>query len=426
MNKFSVIWKETYRKNVKSVGFLIMVLSPLVIIGILLGIGYFAEKSSEEAQPIAVVSEDPALVQLFSNVETGLEVNASITTKEAAEKALEEEKIDGYLEVKKNEGHVEGHYVHIEEEDTGKLEMIRLLLTTYQTKERGEELGLTPEETRALTEQAVVRESSVSLEDGMVVEEEAGEELDEFLRIGAAYLVSIGIFIFIMTYAAIIAEEIASEKGTRIMEIILSSVSSTTHFFGKLCGVLLVCLTQIVVYAIVGVIAFFQIRKIEMVQELLAMFELRSLLSALFGYSFLFFILGIILYIVMAAFFGSLVTKMEDVNKAVSPVVMMALAGFYGGIFAFASPGNGVVKILSYIPLFTPFIMPFRIAADSVSSAGTLISVAATALFTVFVTWISLMLYRSNVLIYSDATVLQNIKRSWNILKSDRHAKISN
>ena len=427
MSKYAVILKETYRKNVKSIGFLIMILSPLVIIGIILAIGYFAgNAASSEELPIAVVAEDPTLTDLLSQEETGISVSKEIQTETEAKEALKEEKIAGYLTVGSTGETINATFTHTDTGDAPDQEILRLLLTNYQMQIRGESLGLTPEEAVALTEPAQLTEKTVEVEDGDWIEENAEEDFDDFLRIGAAYFVSIGIFIFIMTYSAIIAEEIASEKGTRIMEVILSSVSSTTHFFGKLTGVLLVCLTQIVLYILVGIIAFTQLKKVQFVQELLGTLDLKAILASLLGYALVFFFLGIFLYIVMAAFFGSLVTKMEDVNKAVTPVVMLALGGFYGGMFAFASPDNPIVKVLSYIPLFTPFIMPFRIAADAVTNTGILMSIAGTALFTVIVTWFSLMLYRSNVLIYSDASVFKNIKRSWQILKSDRHAKSIN
>src|SRR5699024_6386159 len=266
MSKYAVILKETYRKNVKSIGFLIMILSPLVIIGIILAIGYFAgNAASSEELPIAVVAEDPTLTDLLSQEETGISVSKEIQTETEAKEALKEEKIAGYLTVGSTGETINATFTHTDTGDAPDQEILRLLLTNYQMQIRGESLGLTPEEAVALTEPAQLTEKTVEVEDGDWIEENAEEDFDDFLRIGAAYFVSIGIFIFIMTYSAIIAEEIASEKGTRIMEVILSSVSSTTHFFGKLTGVLLVCLTQIVLYILVGIIAFTQLKKVQFV-----------------------------------------------------------------------------------------------------------------------------------------------------------------
>ena len=236
----------------------------------------------------------------------------------------------------------------------------------------------------------------------------------------SSYVVGIAIFIFIMNYASIIGTEIASEKGTRIMEIVLSSVSSTTHFFGKLVGILLVCLTQIIIYVVLALVAYPFIKNITFVQEFFEGIDMGSLLSNLLGTTLIYFVLGIILYAGLAAFFGSLVTKIEDVSKAVTPLVFLALIGFYGGLFAFASPNQLIVKIGSQIPLFTPFIMPFRVASETVSTTGIVISIIVMVLFTILCTLLSLVMYRSNVLVYSDAGMMKTMKTSFSILKNER------
>ncbi|WP_051912525.1 ABC transporter permease [Carnobacterium funditum] len=102
------------------------------------------------------------------------------------------------------------------------------------------------------------------------------------------------------------------------MEIVLSSVSSSVHFFGKLIGILLVCLTQVVIYGVIGFIAYQVGKEFEIVQTIMQGIDIKELLQGLLGYSAIYFVLGIILYSAIAAFLGSLVSKIEDVNKAVS------------------------------------------------------------------------------------------------------------
>lgn len=138
------------------------------------------------------------------------------------------------------------------------------------------------------------------------------------------------------------------------------------------------------------------------------------------GVALFYFVAGIVLFAVIAAFLGSMVTKIEDVSKAVTPIIFIALAGFYGGMFAFASTTNPIIKIGSHIPFFSPFIMPFRIAAETVSNVEVGISMLVMVAFTVLVTFISLLLYRSNVLIYSESNMFKIIKTSIRNVKNDR------
>ena len=328
MNKFWVILKETYRKNVQSIGFIVMVLSPLLILGIGLGIGYYVTNTQEENLPIAVITENPEIKDVL--LSEGIEIEPTIQSEDQANDALTNETIEAYAVIFQENDTVEVEYVTSESIASPTAELVRGALTLYQTQLRGNKLNLSSQDLERLTSPIIFEENYVSIEDGIVEPEDQAEYEGSFIKQGAAYLVSIGIFIFVMTYASIIAQEIASEKGTRIMEVILSSVSSSVHFFGKLLGILLVCLTQITLYVVIGLIAYKQLKNIDFVQNILSLVDFNQLDTAFIGSSIILFALGIILFVVLAAFFGSLVTKIEDVNKAVTPVVYIALAGFYG------------------------------------------------------------------------------------------------
>ena len=145
-------------------------------------------------------------------------------------------------------------------------------------------------------------------------------------------------------------------------------------------------------------------------------------LSGVVGTSLYFFSMGIFIYAVIAAFLGSLVTKIEDVSKAVTPIIFIAMTGFYGGMFALVNTTHPIIKIGSHIPLWTPFIMPFRVAAETATVMEVTISMVVMLAFTLFITFISLVLYRSNVLIYSDAGMFKTIRTSWRNIKNERRS----
>src|SRR5699024_5147747 len=120
------------------------------------------------------------------------------------------------------------------------------------------------------------------------------------------------LFIFVVTYSSIIAQEIASEKGTRIMEVILSSTKAQTHFYGKLTGVLLVALTQLLIYGLMIIFGYQKFKDMDIVKQFLGDASLESLFGPFLIFSAIFVILGILLYAVLAALCGSLVNKAED------------------------------------------------------------------------------------------------------------------
>lgn len=419
MNKFWVITKEVYKKTVKSFGFLAVVLSPLLLIGFVIGISWFFSREAQEETNVAILSEEAFIQDLFSNDELPFEIEESITQETAAEEALIAEEIDGYLNLSIEAGSIHAEMVH--EGALSQYEPIfSEILTAVQTSLRAQELGVSEEEVMALTESVVIQEQVVSIEDGAISDEEAA---DTFIAQGSAYVVCIAIFMFIMTYASIIAEEVANEKGTRIMEIILSSATATQHFFGKLAGVMLIMLTQVALYVIVGFIAYFFLREQAFIQDMLLGIDLVEMLQGLMGYSLIFFVVGVLMYVVLAAFFGSLTTKVEDVSKSVQPLVYVSLIGFYIGIFAFTSPDNIISVVGSYIPIFTPFVMPFRIAAQTVGDMGVWLSILGTVTTAALITFFSLAFYKSNVLVYSDTNIFGTMKRSWSVMQSNRKAR---
>ncbi|WP_062532776.1 ABC transporter permease [Jeotgalibaca dankookensis] len=414
MHKFWVIVGQVYKKNVKSFGFLTMILSPIILLGIIAAILTFVENTETEIPVIAVFSEMDAVTETIQNESEYFKVDSNIQSVAEAEDALAVEEIDGYLTVSQIDNQLSATYNQTPDAAFMDIEHLNILLSNIQLEMQASRLSLPAETITSLLTPPLIEKKTISIEDGEITE---GDSLRQNLKIGAAYGISIAIFMFIMTYSSIIAEEIASEKGTRIMEVILSSVNATTHFFGKLVAIFLICLTQILAYLIIGLIAF----QFDRVKSLLpAGVNLFETLKLVAGTSLYYFLMGISLYAVIAAFLGSLVSKIEDVSKAVTPIVFTALIGFYGGMFALVNTTHPIIKIGSHIPLFTPFIMPFRIAAETATSFEVGISMLVMFLFTIFVTIVSLILYRSNVLIYSDSGMFKTIKTSFRNIRNER------
>ncbi len=387
-----------------------MVFAPIIILAVIGAIIYFVSDSESGIPEIAVLTDNQQVVSILQSETEEFEVNPDITTAAEAESAMEAEELDGYLVVEEENGLYTGNYTY--SPDSKELDTLYLtsLLSTIQQGQQAAELGLEQEDIANLLTPATLEETRIEFEGGGITTTESAEDA---IRMAGAYVVGIAVFMFIMTYSSIIGEEIASEKGTRIMEVILSSVSSTTHFFGKLVAIVLICFTQIAIYAVLGVIAL----QIGFVKDLLEGFDISAILQGFVGTSLIYFVLGIVLYAVLAAFLGSLVSKVEDVSKAVTPIVFLSLAGFYAGLFAFYNPTHMVIKIGSYIPLFTSFIMPFRVASDTVTATGITVSIAVLIVFVLLTTWLSLLLYRSSVLIYSDAGMFKTMQISLKAMK---------
>lgn len=425
MNRLGVIIKEVYRKNVLSWSFFWMIASPIIMVGVVLAIGYFVGSSQSDSSVgnIAVIDANAEIQEIIEEVNTGNQIQYDFDRSQA-EEALQTDDIDGYLLF----GDDVSNPMYYRKTTSKDISLVPFeeALSQYNFVNSAEEMGLTSEQLNQ------IQDTTVSINSINVSRNEAGEVIEQsaqdpvmFVRIGIAYAVSIIVFIFIMNYVSIISQEIAVEKGSRIMEIILSSVSPTAHFLGKLIGILLVIMTQVVIYIGLYFLISFVLRQLNLLDsfEGLNIGELLQGSSNVVILGIVYAISGILIYTVLAGFLGSLVSKTEDVNKMITPIIFLALGGFYVGMFALNSTNNPLVRITSQIPLFTPFIMPFRVAAETVSSTEIVISIVVSVLFMAFVLWFSLLFYKSNVLIYSDKGMVNAFKRSFALWKSERASK---
>lgn len=416
MNKIGVFIKDTFIKNVTSFGFITMLLSPLILIGIIGVIIYFAANSDSTTQDVnlAVISVDPSITQMLEQSDETLSIVSDIETEEEAREELKNQEIDGYLVVDWEENQLNASITHDGLDD--QLPMIEQVLTSTQTLMRASELNLTPEQLQSLNQPVVLETQSVSIDEGELVDEDG---LEQGIQIGSAYVINIAVLMFIMFYASTVIEEVAGEKGTRMMEVILSSTTATTHFFGKIIGVFLVMLLHVSVYAVAGFAAFQYFKGHEFIQPFIEGIDIGAILVEFLEFSSVFLVIGVVMYMFIAAFLGSLITKTEDINKAATPLSLIVMLGFYIGLFAMAQPESTIVVISSFVPLLTPFVMPFRIATNTVSNLHVWLSLGGSALFTVLLAYISLIFYRANVLIYSDTNFINTIKQSWTLVRSE-------
>ena len=422
MNKMKIFIKDTFLKIVTSFSFISMLLTPLILIAVVVAIAYFAGNSFEGMSEVdvAVISDNPELVTMIKQSEESITVVDNITTEEAAQEELTAENIDGYLIIETTDNTINATMTQTGDLDNHR-PIIEQVLTSAQVINRAQEIGVSPEEIQSLNEPVIVDNHVVSIEDNEMVEEDG---LAGLIELGSAYFINILIMMLIMFYASTVIEEVAGEKGTRMMEVILSSTTATTHFFGKIIGVFLVMIVHILFYLVLGTAAFMYFRNHELVTTLLGNLDIGTIIVEFLKFSSVFLIVGVLMYMFIAAFLGSLITKTEDINRAATPLVFIVLIGFYIGLFAMAQPENMLVVVASFIPLLTPFVMPFRMAANSVSNLQVWLAMGGSVIFTVVLAYISMIFYRANVLIYSDTNFINTLKQSWALVRSENKASL--
>lgn len=417
MSKFWVITKDVYRKNVRSISFIIMLLVPFIAAAGLYIINQVTDNATEEGDTIGVVVQGDSDLLNTTEVQTILDSMTVLNSKEQGEEQLKEEEIDGLLLLSVGKEQINGEFY-----SSNTMPQVTMALNQQlnqlQSSLRAKALGLSEEEVASLN-------ASVPFSVQKITFNENGEMNTEedftSIRLVVGMATTILLFIFIVTYASIIAQEIASEKGTRIMEVILSSVSARSHFYGKLAGILLVALTQIVVYAVSIGLGFYWLKNNSTVQAFLAEFSIRDILGEFLAYTLLYLILGILIYAVLAALCGSLVSKVEDVSKAILPVTYLSLAGYMIGLsLGMANPDHLVIRVTSFIPFFSSYTMPIRLANNFVSTGEVLLSLMILILSVVGLIIFSERMYKANVLVYNDNGIFAALKQSVSLMTKNK------
>lgn len=417
MSKFWVITKDVYRKNVRSISFIIMLLVPFIAAAGLYIINQVTDNATEEGDTIGVVVQGDSDLLNTVEVQTVLDSMTVLNSKEQGEEQLKEEEIDGLLLLSVEKEQINGEFY-----SSNTMPQVTMALNQQlnqlQSSLRAKALGLSEEEVASLNASVPFSVQKITFNGNG---EMNTEEDFTSIRLVVGMATTILLFIFIVTYASIIAQEIASEKGTRIMEVILSSVSARSHFYGKLAGILLVALTQIVVYAVSIGLGFYWLKNNSTVQAFLAEFSIRDILGEFLAYTLLYLILGILIYAVLAALCGSLVSKVEDVSKAILPVTYLSLAGYMIGLsLGMANPNHLVIRVTSFIPFFSSYTMPIRLANNFVSKGEVLLSLMILILSVVSLIIFSERMYKANVLVYNDNGIFAALKQSVSLMTKNK------
>ena len=433
MNKTLIVAWQSLLKNLKSWSFYIMVFMPIVFPLIIGLISYFISSSSDpgtgagDVDTIALVSNPEDLLgdeTWDGQEEASLDLVQDYPDLDQAKQAYQDGEIDGILEISGQRDQVEATLYH-EGNLSYALPYLEGQLSQSQAQARADQLDISQEDLTALTQGVDIGDNQYFL-----AEEDPAPALFSAsdMQMVLAVLVNLVTFFFILFYAGMICEEIANEKGSRVMEVILSSITASQHFFGKLFGVALTLLVHLAIYFLLALVGFFFLRQNELL-DIILQFIGQSLASVqgVLALSVLFVVLGVLSYTVISAFLGSLVTKTEDANKVMVPLVFLALFGFYLGFFIQSGvlEDGLLVNVLSHLPFLMPHIMPFRMAMGTVGGLELALSIGGNIVFLIFLTWLSLVFYRSNVLVYSSENFMQQIKRSWSLMRSNRKAKNS-
>ncbi|CAM4207334.1 sodium ABC transporter permease [Streptococcus penaeicida] len=369
MKEILIVCKETFLRQVKSWSFLLMVISPFIFIAFSMGVGYISGNSASKNDKIAIVVPDKAMEKAFQNIEDKTFSYKSETT---AAKALKNEKISAYLIVEAKDAQIQGRYKSNDSLGSSQKVMLEQSLGLLQNQINIQQAQISSDQLKTLSQEPQLK-----------VETEKKNQYNAISKYISFFGVIFIMYFIILIYASQTAQEIASEKGTKIMEVIFSSVSAENYFYGRILGIFAVILTHVSIYVIGGLVTHHLANKMDNMKAMIA--GSKPLIESVFkhlDWSILAFgVLGILIYVILAALCGSLVVRPEQAQQAAQPVMYLVIAGFVGS-FLFGQEGSDVLllKIGSYIPFISTFFMPIRLINGYADLTQSLISLAILAL----------------------------------------------
>lgn len=223
------------------------------------------------------------------------------------------------------------------------------------------------------------------------------------------YIMIFALYMVILLYGQMVATNVATEKSSRAMEVLITSAKPTSMMFGKVIASCIAGLVQLI--AIFGsALVFYNINKSAWDGNMIIE-SIFNIPFNLFVYLLVFFILGFLIYAFLYGAIGSTVSKLEDINTSVLPVTFLFIIAFFVVIFSMANGNidNTLIKICSYLPFTSPMAMFTRICMSSVAWYEIAVSIALLIGSTVGIGFVSAKIYRVGVLMYGTSPKLKAI-----------------
>ncbi|QAW11667.1 ABC transporter permease [Bacillus subtilis] len=419
MNKFWIMLSHTYKNKIMAKSFIIStvitVLLVLVVTNLESIISLFQGDDAKEK--IAVVDETNELYPVFSkqmkavDTDGDLDVKLSKQSEDEVTKQVKDESLDGMLILKRDEkGTISGTYKALTISDESTYQTLQQALTQTKTAVGTAELGVSQETISSLY--APVTVGQKALKEGAKSEEELGQ------TVGLVYIMLFVIYFSVIMYASMIAMEVATEKSSRVMEILISSMPPIQQMFAKLLGIGLVGITQLAIIIGAGSLSLKLNQKSETASSVGGFLNLTDVSATTVIYAVIFFLLGYFLYATLAAFLGSVVSRIEDVQQTITPMTLLVVAGFMIAMFGLNAPDAGFITVTSFIPFFTPMIMFLRVGMLDIPFWQAAVGIGITLLTIVILAVIGARIYKGGVLIYGNSSAFKAIKQALRLAKN--------
>lgn len=354
-------------------------ISTLVLLGLLVGLSVVLRfVGGSSAYPVGFTSQNAALAAPFAALSSAS--GTQVQTSTVPDRATGERQVrDGTLDALVIGAPGSVQVVVNKSLDGGLLTAFTALARQQALNAQIGRLGGDPAQVSAAVAAAGVSVAAL----------EPTPELDA-QRITLGIVTGVLIYLSLQAWGQFVAQGVVEEKSSRVVELLLSTVQPWQLMAGKVAGIGLVGLVQIVIVAAGGAIAG------------LATGALTISASAAAGtvvWLVVWYLLGFFSYALVLAAASALVSRQEEIAGVVTPILMLLVVPYVLGVSILpAQPDSSLIEVLSLIPLFAPTLMPMRLALGGVPGWQAGLAVVLVVLLIPALVWLSGRIYRNAVL----------------------------
>ena len=419
MEHFSIITTREYLNKIANKSFITMtLLLPIILAGLTFLLSFLSSVNNDSSKTISVVDNTG---YIYQNLDSSDDIIYDLITDSSLDDAKEISRNNSdygllYISDFDTPQQIAESIVFISE-DSPSLSIINRVesqLETILTNENFRLIGIDVNE---------VNSSTIYID--LFQESFDGEEttrIDGLVKLIFGFFLGFLLYFFIFAYGSMIMMSVMEEKTNRIIEIIISSVKPFHLMTGKIIGVSLAALTQVLIWGtmffvfsyifsfVFGISTSYNTGDLILSAEgntELSSFTLEMIsafmnlpLTNIFIAFIMYFLGGYFLYASIFAAIGAAIDNQADAQQFMIPITLLVVIALYVGILTVPEDPNGIVaQIFSYFPFTSPIVMLMRIP-NGVPIYEQIISLAILFSSVVFMIWIAAKVYRIGILMY--------------------------
>jgi ABC-2 type transport system permease protein len=440
MGKLLVVFRREYLERVRSKWFLVGTLLGPVFFALITVVPMLISMKTKSSTDIAnVIVIDATGSGMGKRVAEGLRARfpdsplPDVRSVDPASVPREEDRATIEVQHKERRGYLvldsatvagrAARYAGRNASSLGDIEIIRNVVRQQVLAERLQADGLDSARVNALTSTKLDLDTEKIGDNGR----EKGSGISNVIF---GYIVALLLYMMIVLYGQTILRGVMEEKTTRVAEVVVSSVSTDTLLAGKIVGVGLVAVTQVVAWVLLTIALMIYGLPIVMkgmtpdtaveagtkvaqgggaaaaIAGAMPSVSLGTALALL-----AFFILGFIFYSSLFAAIGAMVNSQEDVQQASMPVMLLLISSVISMTPIMTNPGSGLARTMSLLPFSAPILMPLRMTLIPVPWYEVLGSILGVVIACLVAIWLSARIYRVGLLMYGKRPTFGELAR---------------